>query len=271
LLIAFELGESPSDDKEFAIMSLVSDTVTTSAEPAEWVMHPGKRVLDLTLAVPLLMLTAPVIFFTLLLVRLTSRGLPLYTQTRSGLGGRTYTMYKIRSMYVDCERLTGARWSTPNDPRVTPFGRFLRATHIDELPQLWNVIRGDMSLVGPRPERPEIIVGLELAIPYYRERLRVRPGVTGLAQVNLPPDTDLAGVERKLACDFYYAERASLGMDIRIMVATALGIFNVPARVSCMLLGLPGCDAVEPAYRERTDEMDTITQTAEPLAQANPA
>lgn len=252
-------------------MSVVPDTVTNASEPAVWVMHPWKRGLDFALATVLLILTAPVILFALLLVRLTSRGFPLYTQTRLGLGGRPYTIFKIRSMFVDCERLTGPRWSTPKDPRVTPLGRLLRATHIDELPQLWNVIRGDMSLVGPRPERPEIIVGLELAIPYYGERLRVRPGVTGLAQVNLPPDTDLEGVERKLAYDLYYGERATLGMDIRIIIATALAIFSVPAKVSCMLLGLPASDVVEPAYRERTDELDTIPRTAESLAQANPA
>ena len=110
-------------------------------------------------------------------------------------------------MYHDCERLTGARWSTPGDNRVTWIGKILRATHIDELPQLFNILRGEMSLVGPRPERPEIVVGLELAIPCYRDRLQVRPGVTGLAQVQLPPDTDLESVRRKVAYDLYYIER----------------------------------------------------------------
>jgi lipopolysaccharide/colanic/teichoic acid biosynthesis glycosyltransferase len=257
--------------KEYRIMSVASDIVTNAAEPAVWVLHPAKRGLDLALALVLLILAAPVIFFSILLVRLTSRGFPLYTQMRLGLHGRPYAIYKIRSMYVNCERLTGAQWSTPKDPRVTPLGRILRATHIDELPQLWNVLRGDMSLVGPRPERPEIIVGLELAIPYYRERLRVRPGVTGLAQVNLPPDTDLAGVQRKVAYDLYYVEGASLGMDIRIIAGTALGIFGIPATLTGALLGIPCGALVESAYRERTDEMDTLLQTAEPIPQARPA
>jgi lipopolysaccharide/colanic/teichoic acid biosynthesis glycosyltransferase len=140
-------------------------------------------------------------------------------------------------MYHECERHSGARWSTPGDTRVTPVGRFLRASHIDELPQLWNILTGEMSLVGPRPERPEFVPTLEAAIPRYRERLRVRPGVTGLAQVQLPPDTDLGSVRCKLACDLVYIERLTFWLDFRILVGTFFYVTRLPG---VGLLRLPG-------------------------------
>jgi lipopolysaccharide/colanic/teichoic acid biosynthesis glycosyltransferase len=175
----------------------------------------------------------------LLAVQLTSRGPAIYRQTRVGRGGRNYTIFKIRSMRHDCERGIGPTWATENDPRATPVGRFLRRSHIDELPQLWNVLRGEMSLVGPRPERPEIVTQLEKAIPRYRDRERVLPGITGLAQVQLPPDTDLASVRRKLACDLHYIESASLWFDLRILVCTGMKLFGVPFETSCRVLAIP--------------------------------
>jgi lipopolysaccharide/colanic/teichoic acid biosynthesis glycosyltransferase len=250
-------------------MSLVSELSQNTIErptsgPLMW-----KFRLDFFLASVLIVVTAPVMLLGMLLVYLTSRGPVIYSQTRLGQYGRRYTMYKIRSMFHDCERLTGPRWSTPGDNRVTWIGKILRATHIDELPQLWNILRGEMSLVGPRPERPEIVVGLELAIPCYRDRLQVRPGVTGLAQVQLPPDTNLEGVQRKLAYDLYYIERSSLSLDIRLIVATALGIVRIPPTRISSLVGIPGSDIVERAYRDRSDEMDTIPQAVESRPQAN--
>ena len=155
-------------------------------------------------------LAAPLILLAMALVKLTSRGPAIYRQVRAGLGGRPFTIYKIRTMAHDCEARTGPVWATADDPRVTPLGRFLRRSHLDELPQLWNVLRGEMSLVGPRPERPEFVAQLQRAIPDYRRRLQVPPGVTGLAQVQLPPDTDLAGVRRKLVYDLYYIRRMEL-------------------------------------------------------------
>src|SRR5207253_4196733 len=139
-----------------------------------------------------------------------------YSQIRLGRGGKPFAIYKIRTMTHNCEKVSGAQWSTPGDARITPVGRFLRKTHLDELPQLWNVLRADMSLVGPRPERPEFVPKLEHALPRYRDRLAVRPGVSGLAQVQLPPDTDLASVRRKLAHDLFYVERMSFWLDLRI-------------------------------------------------------
>jgi lipopolysaccharide/colanic/teichoic acid biosynthesis glycosyltransferase len=145
-------------------------------------------------------------------------------------------------MNHDSEQATGACWSIGNDPRITPIGRFLRRTHLDELPQLVNVLRGDMSLVGPRPERPEFVGQLAAALPRYRERLAVRPGVTGLAQVQLPPDTDLSSVSRKLICDLHYIEQMNLWLDLRVTVCTALGLLGIPYVHSCRLLGLPRLD-----------------------------
>jgi lipopolysaccharide/colanic/teichoic acid biosynthesis glycosyltransferase len=185
-----------------------------------------KGVLDVALALALLVLAAPVILLACVLVRLTSRGPALYSQTRVGRGGRPFTIWKIRSMYHNCEAASGVRWSHKGDPRVMPLGRLLRRTHIDELPQLWNILKGDMSLVGPRPERPEFVPQLEAAIPRYRERLQVRPGVTGLAQIHLGPDTDLPGVERKLAMDLYYIKTLGPWADLRILLATAVHVIK---------------------------------------------
>jgi lipopolysaccharide/colanic/teichoic acid biosynthesis glycosyltransferase len=197
----------------------------------------------------LLVLTAPLVLVSMALIKLTSRGPVLYTQTRVGRGARPFTIYKLRTMVHRCENLTGARWAVPGDPRITPVGRLLRRTHLDELPQLWNVLRGDMSLIGPRPERPEFVPRLEQAIPHYRERLQVRPGVTGLAQVQLPPDTDLESVRVKLAYDLYYAEHLGLWLDCRIALATALKMLGLPFRLLRTLFWLPARAAIESAYR----------------------
>jgi len=159
--------------------------------------HRFKVIADIVLASVMLAMTGPLILLLTGLVRLTSAGPGIYSQVRLGQGGRRYKIYKIRTMTHNCELRSGPQWSMAGDPRVTRLGRVLRRTHLDELPQLWNVVRGDMSLVGPRPERPVFVTQLEHAIPGYRVRLLVRPGITGLAQVQLPPDQDIAGVARK--------------------------------------------------------------------------
>ena len=190
----------------------------------------------------------PLIALAMLLVKLTSRGPAIYRQERVGLRGRNFTIYKIRSMRADSERASGPCWASAADPRVTPIGRFLRKSHIDELPQLWNVLRGEMSLVGPRPERPVFVAELVEAIPHYAERLAIRPGVTGLAQVQLPPDSDYESVRRKLACDLYYARNRGVWLDLRIVVATSLGICGIPSQTSQYLLRIPGVNSAEAAY-----------------------
>jgi lipopolysaccharide/colanic/teichoic acid biosynthesis glycosyltransferase len=207
-----------------------------------------KRALDFVIALALFILTAPLLLLTMILVKLTSRGPSLYCQTRVGLNGRPFTIYKLRTMFHKCESLTGARWSTPGDRRVTRLGRWLRKAHLDELPQLWNVLLGEMSLVGPRPERPEFVPQLEQAVPHYRARLSVRPGVTGLAQLQLPPDTDLASVRRKLAYDVYYVQRFGLWLDLRLMFGTVLMVIGVPFGALRRLLCLPTRAKVEAAY-----------------------
>jgi lipopolysaccharide/colanic/teichoic acid biosynthesis glycosyltransferase len=206
-----------------------------------------KTAFDFVAAAVLLVPAAPVIALAALLVKLTSRGPAFYTQTRVGRNGRLFTIYKLRSMIHRCESLTGPRWSIPGDPRVTRVGHVLRVTHLDELPQLLNVLRGEMSLIGPRPERPEFVPELERALPRYRERLAVLPGVTGLAQVQLPADTDLNSVRTKLAYDLYYIRHLSPGLDLRLLGCTALYAFGVPFRWSRRLFGVPDADTVRRA------------------------
>ena len=240
--------ESPAAGRKTRRIELVRPTI--SVPTAKPLYDAIKVVADFALAAVLIVLAAPVMLLTALAVKLTSRGPVLYSQTRVGKNGRPFTLYKIRTMILDCEKASGVRWSTPGDPRITPIGAFLRKTHLDELPQLWNVLRGDMSLVGPRPERPEFTPALERAIPHYRDRLGVRPGVTGLAQVQLPPDTDLASVRRKLAYDLYYIRYRSLWLDLRLIACTAVHMAGVPYRALCLLFVMPRMETVETSYQE---------------------
>jgi lipopolysaccharide/colanic/teichoic acid biosynthesis glycosyltransferase len=209
-----------------------------------------RSVLEFVGATLLLVITSPLILLAVVLVKLTSRGPGIYSQVRLGRLGKPYRIYKIRTMAHECEKHSGARWSTSHDPRVTPIGRLLRRTHLDELPQLWNVIRGDMSLIGPRPERPEFVPALQQAIPHYGDRLLVRPGVTGLAQVQLPADTDMESVRRKLAYDLYYVRQTSFWLDMRILCCTAFKVAGVPFPVLRNLFRMPSRFQVERAYRK---------------------
>jgi lipopolysaccharide/colanic/teichoic acid biosynthesis glycosyltransferase len=206
-------------------------------------------VAEFIAALVLFVLTAPLVLLTAGLVKLTSRGPALYKQTRLGKNGHPFMLYKVRTMYHDCERKSGAQWSCPGDPRITALGRFLRRTHLDELPQLWNVLRGEMSLVGPRPERPEFVPALIQAIPRYQERLLVRPGVTGLAQICLPADTDLNSVRRKLTYDLYYVENQGPWLDLRIVLATAVKVLGFPLEWLAWMFWMPAVEAIEDAFR----------------------
>jgi lipopolysaccharide/colanic/teichoic acid biosynthesis glycosyltransferase len=188
-------------------------------------LSAGERVktaADFVLAAAMLIPALPVLMACVALVRLTSRGPAIYTQARVGRGGRVFTLYKVRTMCHDCERLTGPQWSTPGDSRVTPVGRVLRKLHLDELPQLFNVLRGDMSLVGPRPERPEIVKRLREAVVGYDRRHVVKPGITGFAQIHLPPDSCLRSVRNKLVYDLFYVRNRSWHMELFILLATGL-------------------------------------------------
>jgi lipopolysaccharide/colanic/teichoic acid biosynthesis glycosyltransferase len=220
-----------------------------------------KRAVDVVLALILSVVVLPLMLVLIGVVKLTSRGPAIYSQVRVGRNGKLFRILKIRTMHHNCERTTGPAWSTDNDPRVTAFGRFLRRSHLDELPQLWNILVGEMSLVGPRPERPEFVVELEDVLPNYAERLDAPPGLTGLAQVNLPPDVDYESVRRKLAFDLYYVAHLGPWLDLRIMLGTALMILGVAAPT---LLGLrPGALAgIADGDRGRDDEPVGVVELA---------
>ncbi|MEM8948806.1 MAG: TIGR03013 family XrtA/PEP-CTERM system glycosyltransferase [Pseudomonadota bacterium] len=180
----------------------------------------AKRLSDVMISGFLLVLMAPVMLVTAWVVRKDSPGPALFRQTRVGLGGKPFTMYKFRSMRQDAEADGKARWAQTNDKRITKVGRFLRLTRLDELPQLYNVLRGDMSLVGPRPERPEFVKGLAEEIPFYNERHSVRPGITGWAQTSFAYAATVEDTRTKLEYDLYYVKNHSLFLDFLVLIQT---------------------------------------------------
>ena len=179
-----------------------------------------KRTSDVCLALVGLLLAAPIMAIVAPLIRITSPGPALYTQKRVGKDGVVFTIYKFRSMRADAEAATGAVWAKSGDARVTRFGRFLRRSRLDELPQLWNVLIGDMSFVGPRPERPEFIAELTKEIPFYGQRHVVRPGLTGWAQVRHGYGSTMDDSLQKLQYDLYYIKHMSLAFDLLIGAET---------------------------------------------------
>ncbi len=201
------------------------------------------RALNIAVACIALFVALPLLLLIAVAIKLTSRGPVLYTQERVGLdrrvpgtdagnhrravdlGGRPFTIYKFRTMRVDAEQSTGAVWATQNDPRITPVGRFLRQYRLDEIPQLLNVLRGEMNIVGPRPERPTIFAELRGHISEYPLRQRAKPGITGLAQINHHYDRSLEDVRTKVRYDLEYISRRSLWEDLRIMLQTVPVVF----------------------------------------------
>ena len=179
-----------------------------------------RRVLSVLTAAILLMLVLPLIPFVLLAIKLDSRGPVLYRQKRVGRGGRIFYCYKFRTMRRDAEADTGPTWADDDDPRITRAGRVLRASRLDEIPQLWCVLKGDMAFVGPRPERPEFVAWLTKEIPFYGVRHAVRPGITGWAQVRYKYGNTLEDAKEKLQFDLYYIKNMSLGLDLLIMFQT---------------------------------------------------
>jgi sugar transferase (PEP-CTERM system associated) len=181
----------------------------------------AKRTLDICVALLGLIVGAPLLALLALAVRLTSPGPVLYHQRRVGLRGHIFMVHKFRTMREDAEAETGPVWASKSgDPRVTPIGRFLRRTRLDELPQLWNVLIGEMSFVGPRPERPEFVADLTRVIPYYGQRHIVRPGLTGWAQVRYTYGASQEDALQKLQYDLYYIKNLSVGLDLYIMFET---------------------------------------------------
>ncbi len=179
-----------------------------------------QNLLNMVMAIGGAVVSLPVMLLTAIAVRLSSRGPVLYRQVRTGLDGAPFTLYKFRSMYVNAEAVTGAVWATPDDPRVTPVGRIIRRLRLDELPQLFNVLRREMSIVGPRPERPEFVKALSEQIPYYRQRNCVRPGITGWAQINYKYGDTLEDTITKLEYDLFYIKNLSFRLDTYVIFHT---------------------------------------------------
>jgi Undecaprenyl-phosphate glucose phosphotransferase len=184
-----------------------------------------KRCIDVAISTAALIVFAVPLALIALVVSLTSRGAVFYRQERMGLDGKSFTIVKFRSMYDDAERHTGPVWAIADDPRVTPLGKFLRRSNLDELPQLWNVFRGDMSIVGPRPERPHFVAEFKHKIPQYMLRHKVKAGLTGWAQVNGWRGN--TPVDKRIEYDLYYIENWSVRLDLKIMWLTLLrGFFH---------------------------------------------
>jgi lipopolysaccharide/colanic/teichoic acid biosynthesis glycosyltransferase len=199
-----------------------------------------KQCKDWLLALAMLVLISPLLIFLAVLVKITSEGPIIYKQSRLGYRGRVFEIFKIRTMVKNAELDTGPVWAAKEDSRVTYLGAVLRMTHLDELPQLFNVLRGEMSLIGPRPERPEIASLITQTLPAFRRRLAVRPGITGLAQVMLPADDPadeaLECVQRKLECDLYYAGHMGFLMDARIYICTFFRLLALAMESVCLVL-----------------------------------
>jgi sugar transferase (PEP-CTERM system associated) len=197
--------------------------------PSDLIFTPGfrvkasqqivRRLVSFSVALTALIICLPFIPFIILAVRLSSPGPVFFNQTRVGHRGRLFTAHKFRTMRQNAEA-AGAVWATKDDPRITPLGGFMRKTRLDEIPQLWNVLRGDMGFVGPRPERPEFVQWLSNEIPYYDLRHMIRPGITGWAQVRYRYGATLEETKRKLEYDLYYLKHLSLGLDLLIMFET---------------------------------------------------
>jgi exopolysaccharide biosynthesis polyprenyl glycosylphosphotransferase len=235
----------------------------------EWLMYAAmnssvihirkiKRIMDLVVAITGLVVSFPICLVTAILVRLDSSGPIFYRQRRMGLDGNVYTLFKFRTMKQDAEAGSGAVWSQRYDTRVTRVGRSLRKWRIDEIPQLINVMRGEMSLVGPRPERPEFVETLAKAIPFYKERLLVPPGITGWAQVKYPYAASIDAARRKLQYDLYYIKHMSFFLDVLILLRT----------FKTIVVGLRHSEAEEEANERSTDAVLTVISGKEGQAKA---
>ena len=196
--------------------------IEISPEPMPIWERVVKRILDISVSIIGLVVSFPFLIILALVIRLDSKGPIIYAQRRVGRNGKPFTMFKFRTMYTNAEAKSGPMWAQENDPRVTRVGYWLRKLRLDEIPQLLNVLHGTMSLVGPRPERPHFVDQFKYQIPLYTRRLRVRPGITGWAQVKWKYDTSLDDVKEKTKYDLYYVENISLKMDLKIIIITIL-------------------------------------------------
>ena len=179
-----------------------------------------KRGFDIVVSIVGLIVSFPILLISILILKVTSHGPALFRQTRVGMNGYFFDIFKLRTMVVNAESQTGPVWARENDPRVTSFGKFLRRSRFDEIPQLVNVLRGEMSIIGPRPERPEFVNILSREICDYQKRLQVRPGITGLAQIKQAYDVTIKDVRRKVKFDLLYIKRMCFLTDLRILFGT---------------------------------------------------
>jgi lipopolysaccharide/colanic/teichoic acid biosynthesis glycosyltransferase len=194
----------------------------------------------------LLILSAPVLLLAIVAIRFTSPGPAIYKQRRVGQNGKEFVIFKLRTMRHNAEAATGAVWSVGHDNRVTGLGKFLRETKLDEFPQLVNVLLGQMSLIGPRPERPEFVNKLQWQFPNYLERHLLKPGITGLAQLRLPPDSDLESVGKKLGYDLFYVQNVNPYLDLRVLCFTAVYALSALGAYLWQQVTLPKCEMIPP-------------------------
>ena len=204
--------------------------IEISPDPMPMWAKVVKRGLDIFVSALVLIVTSPLILILAILVRATSKGPAIYKQTRVGRNFNTFTMFKFRTMYDDAESKSGPTWVSDNDSRITPLGGWLRKLRLDELPQFLNVLKGEMSLVGPRPERPYFVEQFKKQIPLYSRRLRVRPGITGWAQVKWKYDASLQDVKEKTKYDLFYVENMSLTMDFKIIINTLMTVIRAKGK-----------------------------------------
>lgn len=227
----------------FTQQSLSFDSKAKAPEPATIALFSGgfismlasffrrtygvvKRVFDIFAAIVGIIATLPITLITSILIRLTSKGAIFYSQVRVGKDGKTFRMYKFRTMKVDAEKNTGPVWASKDDNRLTPIGSFLRKMRIDELPQFINILQGDMSLIGPRPERPLFVNQLKDQVHNYEKRLSVKPGITGLAQVRHRYDESLKDVKRKVKYDLFYIKNMNIWHDMGIVFRTVFVVLT---------------------------------------------
>lgn len=211
------------------IIGMGAGFLTLAGHLARRYFELAKEVVDITLGFILLVLSLPLLAVCAFIIKMSGRGPFIFTQIRVGKDGKPFKMYKLRTMYGDAESYSGPVWASREDPRVMPACRWMRRSHMDEFPQLINVVKGDMSLVGPRPERAEILAELEKAYPEVLRRLAVRPGVTGLAQVRNGYDTSVDAFREKLKADLEYIERRNWITEFRIMAATVSKVNDAKA------------------------------------------
>ena len=227
LCYAQETPENHANVPEASTMALLSTGIFGwTIRFARRRFQEFKRVFDIIVSVTGLIIAAPIVALTAIFIKIVSPGPVLFKQERVGLNGRKFSIYKLRTMKVDAEKQTGPTWAQEDDSRLIKFGGVIRKAHIDELPQLINVLKGEMSIVGPRPERPIFVKDLKEKIPDYAKRLEVKPGITGLAQVWHKYDETIEDVKKKIKYDLLYIKKMCLMVDLRILANTIIVVLT---------------------------------------------